>query len=78
MLRLKGLPVAAVAWNKAAVSEAAMRECVVGTAAGSLYELEMHERDKREKVRRLIRRASEWCASVVGVQALCVHFRITV
>jgi hypothetical protein len=48
--RLKGLSVSCVGWNKSAISQAGMREVVIGTKPGVIYELEVQEKEKRERV----------------------------
>lgn len=50
LARLKGLPVVAVGWVAHACTDTAAREVIVGTAAGTLFHLELHAAERTERL----------------------------
>ena len=67
LARLKGLPVVAVAWAAHACTDTAAREVIVGTAAGTLFHLELHAAERTE---RLFKQLFELGAAQDKLQAL--------
>ncbi|KAK3283679.1 hypothetical protein CYMTET_8639 [Cymbomonas tetramitiformis] len=50
LAKMKGMAVTAIAWNKAAMTDNSFKDLVIGTRSGSLYEVEVAEKEKKEKV----------------------------
>jgi hypothetical protein len=72
LARLKGLPVVAVAWAAHACTESAAREVIVGTAAGTLFHLELHAAERTE---RLFKQLFELGAAHDKLQAMHLEVR---
>ncbi|KAJ8421096.1 hypothetical protein Cgig2_013648 [Carnegiea gigantea] len=66
--RLKGLVVNAVAWNRQQITEASTKEIILGTDNGQLYEMEVDEKDKREKYIKLLFELTELQEAFMGLQ----------
>ena len=54
LAKLRGTAPTAVAWNRSAVSDSGAREILVGTSTGGVWELAVEDKDKKEKVCRML------------------------
>lgn len=68
LVKLKGLVVNAVAWNKQHITEASTREIILGTENGQLHEVYVDEKDKKEKYVKFLFELNELPEAFMGLQ----------
>ncbi|KAI3768307.1 hypothetical protein L2E82_18875 [Cichorium intybus] len=59
LVKLRGLVVNTIAWNRQQITEASTREVILGTDNGQLHEIAVDEKDKREKYVKFLFQLSE-------------------
>ncbi|KAI3701302.1 hypothetical protein L2E82_45956 [Cichorium intybus] len=68
LVKLRGLVVNTVAWNRQQITEASTREVILGTDNGQLHEIAVDEKDKREKYVKFLFQLSELPQAFEGLQ----------
>ncbi|MQL89401.1 hypothetical protein Taro_021975 [Colocasia esculenta] len=68
LIRLKGIVINAVAWNRQHITEASTREIILGTDNGQLFEVAVDEKDKKEKYIKLLYELKELPEAIMGLQ----------
>ncbi|CAI9275519.1 unnamed protein product [Lactuca saligna] len=68
LVKLRGLVVNAVAWNRQQITEVSTREVILGTQNGQLYEIAVDEKDKREKYVKFLFELIEFPVPFEGLQ----------